>query len=498
MAPSTALLRVQALLLALAGAARHGSAGQGDATTVRLYPTRGQTFAPHATRLRPQASFLSLERTRSRRQSARVSRLHARQEALHRMRAQAQRLHALQYYGEVSVGTPPQTFKVIFDTGSGHLVLPSMFCKSAACKAHTRYRRTASATARDVDTDGSTWEGGPRDSVTVSFGTGEITGVFVEDVICLSSVSNMSSAAAAKGRPECMYMNVVAATDLSEDPFKDFHFDGILGLGLGALSQTSRFNFMEVMAQSIKGYGGRNPHTFGVFLGESDLEASEISFGGWATKHLKEEISWGPIHDPEMGHWIVPIRGLRVNGERLSFCEDGRCRAAVDTGTSLLALPSAAFRELYERLRHAATPAGHCRGAGPLLHFELDRFTVSLGPRDIGQVRRTHTAHMAAQKENLYEGKGSGRRPDLRCVPMLMTLDMEEMGPKLFILGEPVLRKYYSVFDSRARRVGLARAKHVKSPPREDLLEEAAALEPVARRRMPTMFDVFRWRKALQ
>eukprot|EP00439_Symbiodinium_sp_Y106_P067127 s2646_g11.t1 len=46
------------------------------------------------------------------------------------MRAQAQQLHALQYYGEVHVGTPPQRFTVIFDTGSGQLMLPSARCTS--------------------------------------------------------------------------------------------------------------------------------------------------------------------------------------------------------------------------------------------------------------------------------------------------------------------------------------------------------------------------------
>jgi len=425
------------------------------------------------------------------------------------------------YFGTLHVGEPAVPFKVVFDTGSGHLILPSTYCQSETCRAHRRYRRSDSKTAQDIDYDGTpVMPGQPRDQITVSFGTGEVTGVFIEDIVCMhgedssKAIDNSSAAVASStaivpaagsqvGDLErgCVKLRLIAATAMSEEPFKSFQFDGVLGLGLDGLSQAPEFNFLDIVAASFDSTAGNTPHTFAVFLAEDAEEESKITFGGWDEGNLMEDLSWNDVVDPAQGHWTIRIKALRIDDEVLQLCHEG-CKGVVDTGTSLLAVPAMAFSELYTLLRHPAHMEGHCHGPGPQLHIELEHFTVTLGPEDYARLERTPPRKTKPRFESKPHNVSAQGRTDLHCKPMLMSMDLPApLGPKLFILGEPVLRKYYSVYDAKDKRVGFARARHHLKPthPLREDMTPALKKDPVAVEKAASapksMFEAFRWRK---
>merc|ERR1719265_1390398 len=130
-------------------------------------------------------------------------------------------------------------------------------------------------------------------------------------------------------RNGCMKMALIAATEMSQEPFKAFEFDGILGLGLAGLSQAPNFNFIDVLAETVDGTAKDLSHTFGVFLAEDGRGESEITLGGWSAKRLEEPggLAWNTVLDPELGHWTVAIKQIRVDDEPVMFCETGGCKA---------------------------------------------------------------------------------------------------------------------------------------------------------------------------
>merc|ERR1719261_991264 len=116
-------------------------------------------------------------------------------------------------------------------------MVPASDCQSAACQSHARFAEDASSSARSVNCDGSAIPpGSEADEVTITFGTGHITGRCVEDRLCLGRL--------------CSRGAFIASTDESRHPFASFTFDGVLGLALDNMSQGPKFSLMSRLTPS--------------------------------------------------------------------------------------------------------------------------------------------------------------------------------------------------------------------------------------------------------
>lgn len=336
------------------------------------------------------------------------------------VKSRGQTIYKTIFSGVISVGTPPQPFTVVFDTGSGHLIVPGPTCRSPACVKHTQYNASSTSGAA-IDYDGTPVTGKARDQLTVSFGTGEVTGVFQQDVVCVAQL--------------CLETHMITATEMTDKPFLEFDFDGVLGLGLAGLSQTSEFNMAQRLGTAT------NAGVFSVYLGSC---GSEISFGAWKPEHLTGALGWADVEDREDGYWKLGVDAVVVDGQRLDSCADG-CHAVADTGTSVLAGPSSVVTWIRERLSaRLFMQDGKCAVDGDArIEVALaGGTTLSLGAADYAQPRLNANATADS------------------CELLLMKMDVPPpLGP-LFILGEPILTKYYTVFDAAAGRVGFGTARH--------------------------------------
>jgi len=378
----------------------------------------------------------------------------------------------------------------VFDTGSGHVVIPSSDCMSGTCRIHRRYERKHSELAIDVDYDGALVKPGqPRDQITVSFGTGEVTGEFVQETVCLGekTLSKPSEGLDPKNESsypglqeiDCVKLRVVLATEMSQEPFQSFAFDGVLGLGLQGLALAPEFNFFGQMVQS----GRIREPIFGVFLAEHEDEESEISIGGISPDHVTGDLTWTPVASPELGYWQVRIKSIRIGETYLDFCNglEADCRAVVDTGTSLLAVPSIVIDEMHTTLSNNIVQSSEylvdhgCKGlVGADLVFELaDGFKITLKPEDYSR------QSVSSTPANATAGK-AGTESSIICRPTMMPLELPApLGPKLFIWGEPVLRQYYTVYDWEKQRIGFGKSVHITDDTLPDLDSEASSPDGV-------------------
>merc|ERR1719487_921040 len=321
-----------------------------------------------------------------------------------------QRIHKTAYWGSMSLGTPPQSFKVIFDTGSGNLIVPSSECTVPGCQPHHKYDHHSSTTAMTIQNEKG--EG----NAEISFGTGNIAGDFYRDKLCI-------------GDSLCIDSSFIAADKESTEPFQEIPFDGIMGLGFKDLSMGQGFNIVDDLYAKGQLPGGQ------ITFYLTDDGDSEVTFGGYKSEYMASDIVWAPVK--KESYWQVSIDDITFDNTPKGLCPDG-CEVAVDTGTSMLAGPS----DLVDKLSNMLGAKEDCSNYNslPKLGFQIGDRVLNLKPDDY------------------MDSSGS------ECSLSFMSLDVPPPKGPLFIFGDPFLRRFVTIFDrsggGSGSRVGFAVAKH--------------------------------------
>lgn len=285
---------------------------------------------------------------------------------------------------------------------------------------HKRFNSTLSGTVKDIgftaQPDTVVGDDGDRDIVNLAFGTGTVSGIIVQDKVCVGNI--------------CTRADIVAETEESDEPFGHAPFDGIMGLGLSKLSEGDSFNVFGRMVNT----SAVKSSLFSVFLGLTEDEGSEITFGEYKTQHMASDLVWAPVNNQSTGFWQVALDDVAVQNKRLHLCH-GNCSVIIDTGTSLLAGPPDIINALIDKL-DVATDCSNYHTL-PDIGFVIGNRTMNLSPEDY--VDRNGTKD---------------------CGVSLMTQEASNGDGPLFILGDPFLRKYYTVYNQEKMEVGFALAKH--------------------------------------
>jgi len=308
-----------------------------------------------------------------------------------------------QYFSTITVGTPPQEFKVVLDTGSSNLWVPSSQCGSIACYLHSKFDASASSTYKENGT-----------SFEIRYGSGSLSGFVSQDTVSMG---------------EMTIKNQLFAEATSEPglAFAFGRFDGILGLGYDTIA----VNRIPPPFYTMVEQGVLDEPKFAFFIGGTEDE-SEAVFGGHDESRYKGDLVKLPVR--RKAYWEVDFDAISFGDSTAELDSTG---AILDTGTSLIALPSTMAELLNTEIGAKKSWNG--------------QYTVECEKRDsLPDMTFTLTGHnfTITPYDYILEVQGS-------CISALMGMDFPEPVGPLAILGDAFLRKYYSVYDLGDDSVGL-------------------------------------------
>lgn len=314
-----------------------------------------------------------------------------------------------QYFAEISIGTPPQEFKVILDTGSSNLWVPSTKCSSIACFLHTKYDNSASSTYKK---NGSEFK--------IQYGSGAMEGYVSQDTMRIGDL-------------EIKHQDFAEATSEPGLTFAFAKFDGILGLAYNTIS----VNGIVPPFYNMIDQGLLDEPVFGFYLGSSEQDGGEAIFGGVDDSHYSGKIVYAPVR--RKGYWETELNKIRLGEDDMELDNTG---AAIDTGTSLIALPS----DISEIINKEIGATKGWQGT-----YTVDCAKIPSMP-DLTLTIDNKDYTLSASDYILQTGENS-------CLSAFTGLDIPPpMGP-IWIVGDVFLRKYYTVYDLGRNAVGFAKAK---------------------------------------
>jgi len=313
---------------------------------------------------------------------------------------------------------------VAFDSGSGNLLLPSARCRSIGCLAHEPYEASASSTSRPVPLSGLGVHSEVPETVAVDVSTGEAEGELVLDKVCLGREGNA-----------CAEMGLVQLTRATEEPFSSFPYDGILGIGMPQASLDRRFSLLGNLVDA----GVLRRNRFAVWLaGDFDEEESEVVFGDFSEDRLGSEVMWLPVSRLDTGMWQARMPDFAVGGRRAHICGSDGCEVAFDTGTSAIAMPAEMLQLLLARLRVEEDCSNYHQL--PMLGFAFP----------------THILNI--EREDYV------KKVDDKCYHQFLRLEIPPPKGPLVLLGDPFLKRYFTIFDHDSLKIGLAFSNHAHLP----------------------------------
>ena len=328
------------------------------------------------------------------------------------------------YTGPLLIGSPPQHFTVVYDTGSADLWVFSAASRIPPTATNHYYQSNDSSTHIR---NGSGW--------SIEYGEGKASGYLSSDVVSLAGRSVSGQ----------LFGEAVSYSDnfrSADDPM-----DGILGLSSGGLSESHATTLIDALYAQHQ----IDARVFSFYLtAEQQSTGSRFILGEPDPAYAPHGITYYPLVPQvrEAQQWVIPVdrlvTGWSADGrssDAHGLCENRPCVALMDTGTSFVGLPTLAFLSIKQlilsRRPDCAYDVNHAEISCSDPSFaKLPTLTLTLAG--------SHVYHLQP-RHYMVDG-----------VVGLLGIHPTSAEADFLVLGDTFLKTFYTVFDMDAERVGIA------------------------------------------
>ncbi|CAF0916970.1 unnamed protein product [Adineta steineri] len=331
------------------------------------------------------------------------------------------------FMGNISIGTPAQTFLVNFDIGSSDLWVPSSRC-SSNCTRHHKY---TAANSQTYILNGNpfflTYADGSFVSGYISIDTVTINGITVQ---------------------EQRFAECISITGMD-----NVLYDGILGLGYPTLANYGNTPlFYNMWNQSLI------PEPIFSFYLNPDTNAitgSELIFGGIDSSKFTGDITYVPL--VLTGYWEFQMTSVSVGSTLIN----SSLYAIADTGTTFITGPATQVEALNGALgatydSSAKMYTVNC-SINSLSSLPNVTFNIAGG---IFTLKSSQYLVVYYDDSTSYNNSTTYDNSTSYIFYSVFTpLDTNDSyNNSIWILGDYFLRRYYSIFDILNNRIGFAQS----------------------------------------
>lgn len=306
---------------------------------------------------------------------------------------------------------------ILIDTGSADLLLASTACKSIpGCNMKRLFNPSKSSTYKNT---GQTFQ--------IQYGDGSTA---------VGSIATDTVAVAGLAVPQ----QSIGLADHQNDNFGFDQFDGVLGMAFPSDSATGTTPYFFNLVANKK----VDQPVYGLYLPPWNDGQGELTLGGYDKSKITGKLINLPMNQnliQESGWFIVNFAGIATNGKSTGIAGS----ALFDTGTSGILAPSQAYaKAIFNGMSPVVTmsgsfgrvsiPCSMVTHAQPYLDFTLGSMKLRV------------------PSSQLIVGPNGG--DDSMCDTIIEYADDGEED--LWVLGNEVLRYYYSVWNVSKQQLSLA------------------------------------------